>query len=46
MDTVKPFHNYLNKFVKLTDEEFDQYFLPCIKVRKFDKKELLTKAGK
>ncbi len=45
METARPLHNYLNKFVKLTDEEFKQFFLPCIKVRRFDKKEILTRAG-
>ena len=37
--------NYLSKFVKLTNEEFEHYILPIIKVRRFGKKEYLTKAG-
>lgn len=45
MDTSRPFRDYLSKFVKLTDAEFEQQLLPVIKVRKFGKKELLTKAG-
>jgi CRP-like cAMP-binding protein len=45
MDSVKLLHIYLNKFVKLTDEEFDQVFLPGIRVRKFAKKEIITHAG-
>jgi CRP-like cAMP-binding protein len=45
METVKPLHDYLNKFVKLTNEEFDQFFLPHIKIRKFGKKEILTREG-
>ncbi len=39
------FKIYLKKFVDLTDEEFDQYLLPIIKIREFGKKETLTKAG-
>lgn len=39
------FREFLNKFVPLSNEEFDQYLLPAIKVRVFDKKEILTKAG-
>jgi CRP-like cAMP-binding protein len=45
MYTDKPFREYLNKFIHLTDIEFDKYLLPVIKERKFAKKEFLTKAG-
>jgi CRP-like cAMP-binding protein len=45
MDTLKPFQNYLRKFIDLTDEEFTHYLLPVIKVRRFGKKELVTRAG-
>lgn len=45
MDTSKLFREYLNKFVELTDAEFEQLLQPVIKVRRFGKKELLTKAG-
>lgn len=45
MESVRQLHVYLNKFVKLTDEEFEQIFLPRIKLRKFEKKEILTRAG-
>lgn len=45
MESVRLLHDYLNKFVKLTDEEFDQIFIPRIKLRKFEKKEILTRAG-
>ena len=45
MDTTKLFHQYLNKFVNITDEEFDQHFMPIIKVRRFGKKDYLIKAG-
>lgn len=45
MDTVRRFQNYLQKFIELSDDEFNQHLLPVIKMRKFDKKELLTRAG-
>jgi CRP-like cAMP-binding protein len=45
MNTARLFQDYLRKFIVLTDDEFNQYLLPVIKVRKFDKKQLLTKAG-
>ena len=45
MESVRPLHDYLNKFVKLTDEEFEQIFLPRIRLRKFGKKEILVRAG-
>ncbi|MEO5945726.1 MAG: cyclic nucleotide-binding domain-containing protein [Chitinophagaceae bacterium] len=45
MKQINVFREYLNKFVKLTDAEFDQVLLPVIKTRDFGKKEKLTKAG-
>lgn len=45
MDTVRPFFNYLRKFVELSEDEFRETLLPLIKVRKFGKKEYVTKAG-
>ena len=45
MDALKSFRDYLNKFTDLTESEFDQYLLPVCKVRKFDKKEVLTREG-
>lgn len=45
MDSVLPFKEYLAKFVELTDEEFDKCLKPYLQVRKFNKKELLTRAG-
>ena len=44
MDITRPFLEYLRKFVDLTDEEYQQYILPYIKVRRFGKKEVITKA--
>ncbi len=45
MDNVGPFKNYLGKFVQFADNEFNEYLMPVIKIRKFAKNELLTKAG-
>ena len=45
METVRPLLNYLNKFVKLTDDEFKESFFPRLEVRRMGKKEILTKAG-
>jgi len=45
MDKAKPLHEYLNRFVKLSDEEFEQVFLPHIKVRRFARKDVLVRAG-
>ncbi len=45
MENVKIFQNYLRRVIDVTENEFNQYLLPVIKVRKFGKKELVTKAG-
>jgi CRP-like cAMP-binding protein len=45
METVKPFLNYLGKFIDLKEEEFREYIYPVIKVRKFAKKSIVTEAG-
>jgi CRP-like cAMP-binding protein len=45
MDANRLFFNYLNKFVSLSDEEFEQNFAPILKVRRFSKKDHLIKAG-
>jgi CRP-like cAMP-binding protein len=45
MDSIKLFQSYLGKFTDLTEAEFNKNLLPVIKVRRFGKKELLTKAG-
>ena len=39
------FKEYLRKFVNISDEEFDRVLLPVIKVRRFGKKETITRAG-
>ncbi len=45
MDRVRPFHQFLQKFIHITDEEFENYLMPVIKVKKFEKKDLLTREG-
>ncbi|MBL7724284.1 MAG: Crp/Fnr family transcriptional regulator [Chitinophagaceae bacterium] len=45
MDSIKAFFHYLQKFSDITEEEFNKYLLPVCKVRRFGKKEILTKAG-
>lgn len=45
MDSVKSFISYLGKFAELSEEDFNKYLLPVIKVRKFGKKEAVTKVG-
>lgn len=45
MDSPKPFHEYLRKFIDLTDEEFQEHLIPVIRIRSFGKKETVTKAG-
>lgn len=45
METVRPFLNYLRKFVNITDDEFTRCLMPIIKVRRLGKREFLTKAG-
>jgi CRP-like cAMP-binding protein len=37
--------SYLQRFVPVTEEEFNNYILPSIQVRKFGKKEVVTKEG-
>ena len=45
METIRPFLVYLRRFVNITDEEFQKCLVPVIKVRRFRKKEFLTKEG-
>ena len=45
METVRPFFDYLRKFVDLSEEEFREKLFPVIKVRKFGKKEYVIRAG-
>ena len=45
MSTKKTFFDFLNKFIPLTAEEYEQLIVPCIITRNFGKKEIITYAG-
>lgn len=45
MSTTKPFLDYLQKFVDISEEEFRQFIDPYISVRKFGKKQVITEQG-
>ncbi len=45
MEAIKLFRDFLNKFSDLTDNEFNQYLLPVSKVRRYEKKQILLRAG-
>lgn len=45
MEAAKTFLQFLNKFILLSEEEFVQQMIPYIKIRKFGKKERVTRAG-
>jgi CRP-like cAMP-binding protein len=44
MDISRPFLEYLRKFVELTDEEYQHYIYPYVRIRRFAKKEIITEA--
>ena len=39
------FFNFLNKYINLKEDEYNEFMDPYIRVRKFDKKEIVTRAG-
>jgi CRP-like cAMP-binding protein len=43
MENVRPFFQFLHKFVTLSEEEFDEHIRPYVEVRHFRKKQLITK---
>ena len=45
MSYKKSFHDFLNKFIPLSQEEYDELILPCVIKRHFEKKEIVTNAG-
>lgn len=45
MESLKSFREYLTKFTNLSEAEFDRYLIPVCKVRRFGKREILTKEG-
>ena len=45
MDVVRPFLDYIRKFIEISDDEFRQHIYPYIKVRKYAKKQIITETG-
>ena len=45
MSAIKTFHQFLNKFIPLAQDEYDALILPCVVKRHFDKKSIITQAG-
>ena len=45
MNVVKPFFDYIRKFVEISEEEFHQHIYPYIVIRKYTKKQIITEAG-
>lgn len=45
MTAKKTFHDFLNKFITVTQEEYNALIHPCIIKRQFEKKSIITYAG-
>lgn len=45
MQIAAPFFLYLNKFVSISEQEFDELIKPHISIRRFGKKQIITQAG-
>jgi len=45
MGPKKSFLDFLNKFIPLSQEEYDELILPCVIKRTFEKKEIITHTG-
>lgn len=45
MDTKKSFLDFLNKFIPISEEEYNELIAPCVIKRHFDKKSIITNAG-
>lgn len=45
MDHIRPFFQFLHKFVTLSEEEFDVLIKPYVEVRHFKKRQLVSKEG-
>ena len=45
MESVRSFMIYIQKLSDITEEEFNKHLLPVCKVRRFAKKEVITRAG-
>lgn len=45
MQLITPFYRYLNKFIPLSQQEFENHIQPFIRLRRFGKKEIVTQIG-
>lgn len=45
METIAFFHTFLNKFIPLSDEEFNDIIKPRIQLRRFKRKQVISAAG-
>jgi CRP-like cAMP-binding protein len=45
MENIRPFFQFLHKFVELTEDEFDEFIRPYLIVRHFRKKEIISREG-
>ncbi|HEU4575609.1 MAG TPA: Crp/Fnr family transcriptional regulator [Chitinophagaceae bacterium] len=45
MDISKPFLEYLRKFVDLSDEEYQELIFPYVQIRRFGKRDIITRSG-
>jgi len=45
MNPKKSFLDFLNKFIPLSQDEYDELILPCVVKRKFEKKSIITQSG-
>jgi CRP-like cAMP-binding protein len=43
METVRPFFQFLHKFIDFSEVEFNDYVRPYLEVRQFKKKELISR---
>jgi len=45
MESVRPFFQFLHKFIDLTEEEFNEIIRPYLELRQFKKKQVITQPG-
>ena len=45
MGGKKTFFEFLNKFIPITQDEYDSLILPCITKRQYEKKSIITHSG-
>jgi CRP-like cAMP-binding protein len=45
MNSTKSFLDFLNKFIPISQDEYDELIAPCIVKRRFEKKTIITHAG-